>query len=197
MKNRSTKILAIALAVVILASAAVIGTLAYLHAQTGTITNTFVVGKNITLKLEEDGAIGGKQTFEGVLPGATITKKASVAITSPNADCWLFVKVETTDLKNVENDETVGAKWAMADGWEETDENTGIFFRKVTKSNDAQSFGVLKNDQLVVSAKGLNDNSTMAFTAYAIQQENLTYTGTTNAEQAAEAWNILQNELAS
>lgn len=191
MKKNYTKILAVALAVVTLLSAVTIGTLAYLMKKTDSIVNTFTIG-DITLTLTEEGATGNAQTFN-VLPGDTVTKKATVTVTSASDDCWLFIKVDTENLDKVTDDSAVGANWDMADGWTATSTD-GVFYRKITKGSDGESFSVLKDDQLVVSTMGLTDNCKMTFTAYAIQASNLpSADADEEITKADAAWDIVKD----
>lgn len=200
MKKNYTKLLVIALAVVTLFSAVTIGTLAYLMKKTNSITNTFTMG-DITLTLTEDGATGNAKTWN-VIPGETVTKKATVGVTTKSDDAWVFIKVDTENLENVTADaDQYGAAWSMNEEWtaligEGVD--AGVFYKKFTKGDSEQTLDVLKDNQLTISNKGIDNadgkSVTMTFTAYAIQASNLPYGEVTeDAAQALVAWDQVKN----
>jgi predicted ribosomally synthesized peptide with SipW-like signal peptide len=115
------KILTLTCAIGLTAALAIGGTLAYLTAQTDTVTNTFTVG-NVTITLDEaktdtDGKLikvvneedttvdkiddatrittGNKYKL---VPGRTYTKDPTIQVDKTSEACWLFVKV--TDPNN-------------------------------------------------------------------------------------------------
>ena len=84
------KALALILAVVLVVGGVVGGTLAWLTAESDTVTNTFTLG-DIDIDLDE--TTGSNYTM---IPGNTIGKNPKVTVTAGSEDCWLFVKVEKT-----------------------------------------------------------------------------------------------------
>lgn len=97
--------------IVTLALVAVVGvgaTLAYLTSTTGTVTNTFTVGK-VAISLTETSKDGKENTtktgfdYENVLPGSTYDKEPVVTVADDSEDCWVFVK-----FNNPSNLEIVG-----------------------------------------------------------------------------------------
>ena len=93
------KILAVALAVVILAVAAVGATLAWLMSTTQKITNTFTIG-NVAITLTETGATDTNsdgfvdaKNYK-LMPGAVYSKDPTITVDPDSEKCYLFVKLE-------------------------------------------------------------------------------------------------------
>ena len=184
------KIVATGSALALTAAVAVGGTLAWLQAQTQTITNTFTVGNvDITLTENEvDGEgildaeeVAQAQTYK-VAPGTDVTKAADVTVKSGSEDCYLFVEVVKGNTFDTNFNDIV-----MADGWTALTGVDGVYWRSVTASEENQSFSVLKDDKLTVktTATGttIDGNTTLTFQAYAIQNDGL--------ESATAAWTAL------
>ena len=169
------KLLASVVAIALVACCVIGGTLAWLTDQTDPITNTFTVG-DVNIDLTETTGTNYK-----VVPGTNITKDPKVTVEANSEDCYLFVKIETTDWNNK-------MTYEVADGWTELKGQTGVYYRTVESSEAPQYFQVLKNDTVVVPGtlteselETMETNvPTLTFTAYAIQSAN---TGS-----AAEAW---------
>ena len=92
------------IAVVALSMALVIaigGTLAFLVAQSNTVTNTFTYG-NIALTLAETKGEekDGVREFGKVVPGATIEKDPTVTVTANSENCYVYVKIENNVVLN-------------------------------------------------------------------------------------------------
>ena len=186
------KIVATGSALALTAAVAVGGTLAWLQAQTETITNTFTVGNvDITLTEEKFGGDGPaldaenvaqSQTYR-VAPGTDVTKAADVTVKSGSEDCYLFVKVVEGNSFAANFNDVV-----MADGWTALTGVDGVYWRSVAAGEENQSFPVLKEDKLTVRTTATNttidENTTLTFQAYAIQTDGL--------ESADAAWTALQ-----
>ena len=93
---KKTRPLLIALCAILLVSASIFGTLAYL-ADSATVVNTFTVGK-VAIKLDEavvdeDGNPTGERTEEGnryhLIPGATYTKDPTVTVQSDSEEAYV------------------------------------------------------------------------------------------------------------
>lgn len=112
------KILAAALAAVLCVGAGVGGTLAWLTATSGTVTNTFTVG-DINIKLDEaplkaDGTLDTaadrvnanvKDSYK-IVPGGTQPKDPTVTVLEKSEKCYVYVSIEnnivlTKDGKSV------------------------------------------------------------------------------------------------
>lgn len=183
MKN-TKKILVFALAAVLLVSATVFTTMAYLTDKTNNVENTFTMGK-VSINLDEsnyeDGALDPdrrviENRYERLVPGETYPKDPTVTVNANSEKSWLFVKV---------NDTTNGAiHYGMAEGWTALDEQAGVYYRIVETSEDAQNFAVLAGNEFTVDAeKTIPEKGALTFTAYAIQYDGF--------DNATAAWKEL------
>lgn len=105
-KNSGKKILAMALAVVLLIGVGVGGTLAWLTAQSETVTNTFTVGDiNITLQehpfkanstteLDTEATPVKEITTYKVVPGGKQPKDPFVTVKANSENCYVYVNIE-------------------------------------------------------------------------------------------------------
>lgn len=166
--------LIIALALCLALALGIGGTMAYLTATTGPVVNTFTIG-NVGLELNETKGdlVGGKHQFK-MVPGNEIEKDPTVTVTAGSEDCWLFVKLVKA------NDFDTYLTYAMADGWTEltgVEGVAGVYYRKVTQSETAQTFAVLANNQVTVKDTVVQSDSfvapTLTISAAAIQQANI------------------------
>lgn len=187
MKKKS---LALVLALAMIVVCVVGGTLAWLIATTGSVTNTFTYG-DINIKLEETDATvsaDGSATKEfKMIPGYTIDKDPKVTVLAGSEKCYLFVKVAESD-----NFDTF-MTYDMADGWTALDGVNGVYYRVVDTAGMGIAYSVLKNDQVTVRGdvtktmlNGLTEATqpTLTFTAYACQYNSSNGTSFT----AADAW---------
>ena len=187
MKKKS---LALVLALAMIVVCVVGGTLAWLIATTGSVTNTFTYG-DINIKLEETGttaAADGSATKEfKMIPGYTITKDPKVTVLAGSEKCYLFVKVDKS--ANFDTFMT----YTIADGWTALTGVNGVYYREVETSTANQEFAVLKDNQVTVSGdvtkamlNGLTEATqpTLTFTAYACQYNSSNGTNFT----PAQAW---------
>ena len=81
------KRISLVMALVLVLTCVIGGTLAYLTAKTNSVTNTFTVG-NIDITLAET------TTDYKMVPGNTIAKDPTVTVNAGSEACWLFVKIE-------------------------------------------------------------------------------------------------------
>lgn len=206
MKKTTKKVLALASSAVLLVSASVMGTMAYLTHTTETVTNTFSVGK-VTFGGENEAGLDeadvdlyGKvesttrvqENQYKLIPGHEYTKDPTVHIGDDSEDCWLFVKVEN-DIAAIENDT------------EELDENNGTIAEQMellgwTAVAGADNVYAYKEvvkagaDVVVFNAFRIADNADVS--AYADEEGNVTADITIIAyavqadgfETAAAAW---------
>ncbi len=174
------KRISLVMALVLVLSCVIGGTLAWLTAQTGPVVNTFTVG-NINITLAETTGNEYK-----MVPGSTISKNPTVTVKANSEACWLFVKVE----KSTDFDDFM--TYAMFDGWTALDSETDVYYREVAASEADTAFAILKGNQVTVKdtvTKGMMDEltvstyPTLTFTAYAVQKDNI--------ETVATAWEKL------
>ena len=187
MKKKS---LALVLALAMIVVCVVGGTLAWLTATTGSVTNTFTYG-DINIKLEETDATvaeDGSATKEfKMIPGYTIAKDPKVTVLAGSEKCYLFVKVDKST-----NFDTF-MTYEIADGWTALTGVNGVFYRVVDTDGMGTAYSVLANDQVTVRGNvtktmlnNLTENTypTLTFTAYACQYMK----NNTDSFTAAEAW---------
>lgn len=136
--------------VLVVAFAAVGGTIAWLTAETGAVTNTFTVG-DVDILLDEAkvnpygkpvNASGEEVTLENaprvtenaykLLPGHTYTKDPTVYVVAGSEPCYVFVKVQN-DLADIETS-TIANQMA-ANHWLPLSGQTGVYFYAGTSNN--------------------------------------------------------------
>lgn len=170
------KTLAVALAFVLVIAMSVAGTLAYLTDTTDAVVNTFTVGK-VDINLAESDNLDLK-----MIPGKEITKDPKVTVIAGSEDSWVFVKIDES-----ENLDTF-ITYSVADGWTALENVSGVYYREVSASDKNQDFSVIAGDKVTVKATvtvadmtgAENNQPTLTFTAYAIQQAGF--------ETAVKAW---------
>lgn len=173
------KTIALLLACCLVVGGAIGGTLAWLTANSDTVTNTFTTS-DISVKLEET-----KTDFK-MVPGYTIEKDPKATVLSGSEECWLFVKLE----KSTNFDQYL--TYEMADGWTLVEGQTNIYARKVETDNIGTAYSVLKNDQVTVLGSvtkqmmetAKTSQPTLTITAYASQLHK----NATEEFTAKEAW---------
>ena len=101
------------LALVLIAGAAVGGTLAWLTATTGEVKNTFTTS-NIEIELAENA--GGTNKEFKMVPGCTITKDPKVTVKANSEDCYLFVKVEKSTNFDAYMEYAIDTGWTALTG---------------------------------------------------------------------------------
>ena len=190
--KKKTKALMLVLCAVLLVTASVLGTMAYLT-STDKVVNTFTVGKvAITLdeaKVDPDGkpvadAARVKENAYHLLPGHTYTKDPTVHVQANSEDSFIFVKVEN-GIANYEAGTTIAAQIA-ANGWTALTGVENVYYKTYTKSaesTDLPVFGHFTIADHADAADGWNNFSAetnVTVTAYAVQQDGFA--------SAAAAW---------
>lgn len=205
------RILILALSLVLVATAVVSGTLAWLTDSTGPVTNTFSPA-NIDIDLTETfnakssaSATANDCWKADMIPGYTYTKDPVVTVKANSVDCYLFV--EFKELNNAANyltyDSTLDdtdSGWTQGTGTGEGKNGvpTNVWFREVTESANDQSWHLLKDDKVTINGTavtktymdtlyGTNPTAQapeLVYTAYATQL----YKDNTNKFTPAEAW---------
>jgi len=108
--RKAKKVLALVLCAVLLVSASIAGTVAYLT-DTKTVTNTFTMGQ-VKIKLDEavldseTGETKSGRTETGnenikLIPGRTIGKDPTVTVLGKSEDCYVRMKVRVNNLDNL------------------------------------------------------------------------------------------------
>lgn len=188
MKRKS---LVLILAAVVLVLASVGGTLAYLAATTQTITNGFTVG-DINVTLAETGTDEENQKNYTLIPGQDFAKDPKVTVERGSQACYLFIKVESTV-----GDGTGVLTYSIDSGWQLVPNETKVYYRTVDSATASagHTYSILTGDKVTVAntvtdeqLAAINDTS-LEFTAYAIQSANL---GSSNTP--AGAWQLLKTQ---
>ena len=192
--------LVLALAMVLAVCIGIGGTLAYLFVETGSVVNTFEYG-DINIELWENDYVlssnsldtSKKVTSEAdykMVPGNAMPKNPTVTVLKDSEACWLFVEVKESENFDAFMTYAVEEGWTLYDT-DETGSNIEtagnddyVIYRKVTASDIDQNFTVLANNNVTVRGEGVTKEMfaaltettrpTLTFTAYAVQQDNLT-----------------------
>lgn len=190
--KKKTKALMLVLCAVLLVTASVLGTMAYLT-STDQVVNTFTVGKvAITLdeaQVKEDGTpVAGaarvKENAYHLLPGHTYTKDPTVHVQANSEDSFIFVKVEN-GIANYEAGTTIAAQIA-ANGWTPLEGVANVYYKAYTKSaeiTDIPVFGhftIANHADAADSWNNFSAETKVTVTAYAVQQDGFA--------SAAAAW---------
>lgn len=185
--TKTKNVVLIILAMLLVATTAIFGTLAWLTARTGTITNTFVKGQ-IELELIET------PNDYKLVPGNVIAKDPAVWVKPGSEPCYIFVEItKTNDLDSFVN-------YTVASGWTRLEVGaTGqegltatmlsgreVYYRQsisyVEAGNTNVKFNILADNKVTVpinvteeelDALGNGNNPTLSFTAYACQSDNI------------------------
>ena len=175
-KKKILMALALVGCAVLLVAGSIAGTLAYLTAQTQTITNTFTVG-NVAITLTETKTVDTK-----LIPGKEYGKDPVVTVSAGSEDCWLFVEV-VDEIAAIQDTTTV-AKQMEENGWLPVAGKTNVYaYNAVASAGDSVNVfayfkikGDVNNENLAAYA-----NKTIKVTAYAVQAAGFA--------DAATAWN--------
>lgn len=192
--KKTRKALFLSLCAVLLVTASVLGTMAYLT-STDEVVNTFTVG-NVAITLDEtdvDNSTPGENDRDQgnaykLLPGHEYVKDPIVHVDTKSEDCYLFVKI-ANEITDIEGEKTV-AQQMTEKGWASVDGTDSVY---VYTQNDA--LAVVKGGANVevfdsFTIKGEVDNATLVgydhktitVTAYAIQADGF------SGKTASEIW---------
>ena len=202
------KLLTILVAMALVSFISVMGTLAYLTAKTGEVTNTFSApgllenADDFVLKehkASEDTTTPGKYNlgseevtaneYTNVVPGQDIDKDPFVRVKKLKADAYLYVEIDGSDMPAT-------LTWLINDtNWEELSEvkthvngsNVKVYTYKLgvltASGTNNLEVGILKGNKVTVAAAHNTEagGGTLDFHAYLVQK-----TGFTDAK---DAWN--------
>lgn len=191
MKKLQNAILLV-LCAVLLVSASVVGTLAYLQYKTDPVTNTMTVGK-VEITLDEakvdvygvpvEGADRVTENTYKLIPGHEYTKDPIVTVETGSEPCYLFVEV-VNGISNVEieSGNTIEAQMT-ANGWSRLTTDSTVWYKSTAV--DARENAVEVAVFTTFTINGEADVSacvgkTITITAYAIQADGF--------DTAADAW---------
>lgn len=175
-RSVSSKAFAAVLALVLVLGCALGGTVAWLVAESGPVTNTFTYG-DINIALTETTGEDYK-----IIPGVDIAKDPKVTVKANSEACWLFVKVDEVGTFVADK-----VTYSVADGWTALTGQPGVYYREVGAVTADTDFYVLKDNVVKVSdtltkeeIKDIPTGPTLTFTAYAVQKDGIA--------DAATAW---------
>ena len=154
------------------------GTVAWLVANSDTVTNTFTYG-DINIALTETKPVSREAK---IIPGMDIEKDPKVTVKANSEACWLFVKVE--EAGTFVDDKVT---YSIADDWTALPGQSGVYYREVGAVTAETGFSILKDNVVKVSdkltkeeIKDITTGPTLTFTAYAVQKDGIA--------DAATAW---------
>lgn len=183
----ATKTMLIILAMMLLVGATVGGTLAWLTANSGPVTNTFTVGK-ITIELTETN-----NTYK-VVPGATDAKDPKVTVEEGSEPCYVYVTVENNLVLNgetvaVPNINENAVDWIQVG---ETKDNKTLYRYKeevnaLTEEKALQVFTTIEYDGEKINEQNITllEGQKVIVNAYAHQKAHVDQA---DADASATAW---------
>lgn len=206
--KKTSKALLLSLCAVLLVTASVLGTVAWLTDQ-AEVTNTFTVGNvGISLdeaKVNEDGeklenAERVQENEYKLMPGRTYTKDPTIHVDPNSEDCYLFVKIEN-GIVGIETDtygKTVAEQmsnkhWApIIDGEEDGEETIYVYYQNgkpvvVSAEDDVTIFENFTIGEDVNNLASYAD-SNIKVTAYAIQADGF------ENKTAGEIWAAINQD---
>lgn len=181
------------LALTMVVSCAVDGTVAWLVSESKSSVSTFTLG-DINIELAEES---GSQPLK-IIPGVEITRTLRVKVMPNSEACWLFVKVEETNWPDFKKtDETtrkVSYSVNVPNDWKALEGNPGVYYREVS-AEDAKTGveydvnGVVAVSEELTKAEinsiAAETQPQLSFTAYAVQRDGI--------GDAATAWTAANN----
>lgn len=197
MKTKS-KALLLTLCAVLLVTASMLGTMAYLT-STDEVKNTFTVG-SVAITLDETdvdnsttGADRDRANSYKLLPGHEYKKDPTIHVDANSEDCFLFVKVEN-EIADIEKAGTEVAEQMAKNGWVTVEGQTKVYVY-VGKTTDATNPATVQAGTNVdvfekLAIDGNVDNNTLngyagktiKVTAYAVQKDGF------EGKSAKEIW---------
>ena len=182
------------LALVLIAGAAVGGTLAWLTAKSDAVVNTFTTS-DITVKLKETTGTSYK-----MVPGCELEKNPKAWVVAGSEDCYLFVKLDWANNTYTSGETTKNyLDWAIAEGWTLVPGETNVYYRIVTSAQMSSDDGgtnaypVLAGNTVTVSGEITKEQMNaftednlpkLTITAYATQYMS----GNETHFEPADAW---------
>ena len=193
------KTIILTLALVILATSAIGGTVAWLSSKTEPVINKFTYGDiNITLTetITEDGDDKDNTNSYKMLPGETIIKDPKVTVEENSENCYLFVQLEkTTNFDDFMKYEML-EEWTILEGYD------NVYYQEVTKSEEKQEFNIIKDNKVIVKdevtkdmlnaldEEGIENYPKLTVYAYAVQRNSEIETIST----PTNAWSLVLSE---
>ena len=176
--KKTKKILALALAAVMLVCTTVAATVAYLQDTSEVVTNTMTVGK-VEITLDEAPVDVYGEVVEGdrvtentykLIPGHEYAKDPTVHIDDESEESWLFVRV-VNGISDIEDQTNTIAAQMATNGWSLVDGETEVYAWQytVTAGADVNVFSTFTVDGGANVANYVG--ATVVITAYAVQAD--------------------------
>ena len=181
--KKLNKAILLALCAVLLVTASVMGTLAYLTHTTGPVTNTFTVG-NVSISLDEakvdvygelDGNTRVTENTYKLIPGHEYVKDPTIHVNAGSEECWVFIKMN--------NGLGTAAAITINEGWTLVETATdGLVYAYNSTLKANQSTTALFDGFTFDGEANPEDfdGATITLTGYAVQAEGF--------ETPEEAW---------
>lgn len=147
MNKLTAKSITLIVAIAVVVTALIGGTVAWIMTETKPVVNTFTYG-DINIDLDETDATWNDQEdqfekeFE-MIPGNDLVKDPTVTVKADSEACWLFVKLDKAGGDVTLADGTVCdfdsyLEYTMADGWTQLKDGqgndiVGVFYREVAE----------------------------------------------------------------
>ena len=192
--KKAKKALAILLCAALLVGGTIAGTVAYLTAKTGPVTNTFTAG-NVAITLDEldvDNSTEGKDRDTAnkynLIPGNTYTKDPTVHVAANSENSWIFVKVENGLAAYLPENNIEAQILDATRGWKVLDATKfpGVYYQEYAKQDSVKDLQVFANftvdtdNELGTNWTNVKD-AKIVVTAYAVQKDNMDVTSAWNA----------------
>lgn len=196
------KAMLMVLCAALLVAGSIMGTLAYLKSETGTIKNTMTVG-NVSITLDETPVNVYGEVVEGnriqattgtvdantykLIPGRAYTKDPIIHVGKESENCWLFVRLVNPIAEIESQDANDGyktiAEQMTANGWKqlkdaEGNDIQGVYYHEVVSAG--ANVTVFDHFKIAGSFDGKTTYDPITITAYAIQADGF--------NTAADAW---------
>lgn len=209
--STKTKLISSAISLMLIVCFAITGTVAWLIDTSGPVEDVFTYGKVDIMLIDKDLTTEDKvvewsasEAHSGnradlytapnfkLIPGATIQFNPAVRVVKGSEDCYVFVKVEHTNIKNF----FAGVNTST---WTQLTDNNGanvagVYYATVAYTTGDQDLNILSNGTIMVPSDLTNQvdasTTTIKITAYAIQQKYLT---ADNTHTAYDAWLLVKD----
>lgn len=185
------KTLALLLSLVLVFGVIAGGTIAWLTAQSGKVTNTFVASELGSVTVTENT---GDEYM--VVPGGTITKDPVLNFKRTNADksvaAYVFLKVEAANWEYDADTRTYTLKdgtneamhWVLADGWTAVPGVNNVYYKEVAAGAELTNIPIIKDNKIYVSGTtvtqtnigDISSKATLSFQGFAIQKDYVSNT---------------------
>lgn len=209
--STKTKLISSAISLMLIVCFAITGTVAWLIDTSGPVEDTFTFGKvDIELIDGIDDDLWSKRqqarldvltenaTANKLIPGQTIDFDPMVKVLEGSEDCYIFVKITTTESFN-----NAFAGYAVnATNWKLVPGQTGVYYYANANSNlqkmtaGGKTASVITNGEITVNGTNVTNSFSATdvefeITAYAIQSKYLTPDNTVPTPEAA--WDLINN----